>query len=45
MKIVSDLLVILKVKGIKVEYLRCENPGEHLIKLRNLCCKEGIKLE
>ena len=44
-KIVSNLLGILKGKVIKVEYLRCDNAGEHTSKLRTLCQKEGIKLE
>ena len=41
-KFVSNLLGILKGKGIKVEYLRCDNAGEHMSKLRTLCHKEGI---
>ena len=45
MKCVSDLLGIFKGKGIKVEYLHCDNSGEHISKLIILCQKEGIKLE
>ena len=44
-KFVSDLIVILKGKGTKVEYLHCDNKGEHMSKLRTLCQKEEIKLE
>ena len=39
---VSNLIGVFKVKGIKVEYIRCENAGENMSKLRNLCQKEGI---
>ena len=43
-KFVSHLLGILKGKGLKVEYLRCDNEGEHMSKLRTLCHKEEIRL-
>ena len=44
MKFVSDLFEILRGKGIKAEYLRCDNTDEHISKLINLCQKEGIEL-
>ena len=44
-KFVSNLLGILKGKGIKVEYIRCENSGKHMSKISKLCQKEGIELE
>ena len=43
-KFVSDLLETLRGKGIKAEYLRCDNTDEHISKLINLCQKEGIEL-
>ena len=43
-KFVSNLLGMLKGKVINVEYLRCDNAGEHMSKLRTLCQIEGIKL-
>ena len=36
----KELLVILKGKGIKVEYICCDNAGEHMSKLIALCQKE-----
>ena len=36
-KSVSNLLGKLKGKGIKVEYLSCENVGEHMRKSITLC--------
>ena len=44
-KFMSDLLRILKGKGIKVEYLRCDNTGKNMSKSITLCQKEGIELE
>ena len=41
-KLVSNLLGILKDKGIKVEYLRCNNADENMSKLRNFFQKEDI---
>ena len=41
-KFMSNLLGFLKGKGINVEYIRCDNAGEHMSKLRTLCHKEGI---
>ena len=35
-KFLSNLLGILKSKGINVEYLRCDNAGEHMSKLITL---------
>jgi hypothetical protein len=44
-KFVINLIEGFKGKGIKVEYIRCDNAGEHISKLKNLCRAEGIKLE
>ena len=41
-KYVSDLFEILKIKGIKVEYICCFYSGKHMSELRTLCRKEGI---
>ena len=41
-KFVSNLLGILKIKGIKFEYLCCDNAGEDISELRTLCQKKGI---
>ena len=38
----KELIGILKGKGIKVEYLCCDNAGEHMSKLIALFQKEGI---
>jgi hypothetical protein len=44
-KFVSDLIEGFKGKGIKIDYIRCDNAGEHMHKLKDLCRKEGIELE
>ena len=41
-RFVSNLLGILKIKGIKFEYLCCDNAGEDISELRTLCQKKGI---
>ena len=45
MKLVSNLLGILKGEVIKVEHICCENLGEYMSKLKTLYQNEGIELE
>jgi hypothetical protein len=44
-KFIRELLQGFKGKGIKVDYIRCDNAGEHMQKLKDLCREEGIELE
>lgn len=44
-KFVAMLIEQFKGKGIKIEYIRCDNAGEHMQKLKDLCRVEGIELE
>ena len=42
---VEKLVTQLQGRGLKVEYIRCDNAGEHQNKLRELCDQEGITVE
>ena len=42
---VEDLIIQLKLKGYKVQYLRCDNAGEHQDKLQAICRQLGVELE
>ena len=42
---VKELVDKMKGKGITVKYLRCDNAGEHMAKLRKVCTEEGIEME
>jgi deoxyribodipyrimidine photolyase-like uncharacterized protein len=42
---VRELVDKMKGKGINVKYLRCDNAGEHMVKLRKVCTDEGIDIE
>ena len=44
-KFIGKLIEEFKGKGIKVDYIRCDNAGEHMQKLKDLCRIEGIELE
>ena len=38
-------IIALKAQGHMIRYLRCDNAGEHLDKLREVCNKYGIYIE
>ena len=42
---VTDLIKEINGLGFKVEYLRCDNAGEHMGKLADACTKYGVILE
>ena len=42
---VEQLVKEIKGMGCKVEYIRCDNAGEHMSKLQELCVEFGITLE
>ena len=44
-KLVERQFDAFKGRGLKVEYLRCDNAGEHQKKLQLLCEKHGVQLE
>ena len=42
---VTQLVVMINGLGNNVEYIRCDNAGEHQTKLQGYCHEEGITLE
>ena len=44
-KIVEEHVEYLKGMGHTVKYLRCDNAGEHQVKLQKVCEKFGVQLE
>ena len=42
---VTSLIKEINALGYKVEYLRCDNAGEHMSRLVDLCTKHGVVLE
>ena len=42
---IEDLLTLMTGREITIKYIRCDNAGEHMTKLREICNKNGITLE
>ena len=42
---ISELLISLNGKGLKVHHVRCDNAGENTAGLQTLCSKWGINME
>ena len=42
---IKELLIFLKGKGIKVQFVRCDNAGENTAGLQSLCTKWGVNME
>jgi transposase InsO family protein len=44
-EIVEKFIEMCKGINKSIEYIRCDNAGEHQNELRNICAKHGVKLE